>query len=135
MSGQGKDDLEYANLLALKSRPREVFLGRFCLLWAIVCALVPIYFIKQMAVIDEAEYYAGITDDYDNVDKGWMVYWLFLGLGVVCFAAGGNLLAWMYRRRWLLQQGEMVTGDASIHGFEDESVGKSQSVDADYQQM
>lgn len=135
MSGQGKDDLEYAQLLALKNRSKEVFMGRYSLLWTLICGLVPIYFIKQMAVIGEAEYYSGIKDDYDNVDKGWTVYWLFLSVGLVVFAAGGNVAAWFWRKRWLLHQGELVSGDISMHGFDDEGVSNSQSVDGDYQKM
>ena len=118
-SGQGKDDVEYANLVSMKERPREIFQGRLCLFWAIVCALVPIYFIHQMAVINEAEYYAGITDDYDNPKKGWKVYALFMIIGVGLFAIGGVVAAWFHRRWYLLHQGKIsYDGDISLHGVE-----------------
>ena len=126
-SGQGKDDLEYANLVSMKNRPREVFLGRFCLLWTLVCALVPVYILRQMRIIDEAEYYAGIKDDYENVHKGWIIYWLFIGVGVFVFAFGGNGLAWLYRRWWLLHSGSISQGDLSVHGVELGATSESRS--------
>jgi hypothetical protein len=117
-SGQGKDDLEFANYAVLQSRPRELFLGRFCVLWTIVCASVPVYILRQMRIIDEREQSAGISEDYDNADKGWIIYGLFLGVGVLGIAAGGNVLAWLYTRWWLLHQATSSRGDLSMHGFD-----------------
>ncbi|CAB9520182.1 expressed unknown protein [Seminavis robusta] len=116
MSGQGKDDVEFANINALKNKSREVFLGWFCLAWTVVCAAVPIYILHQMSIIVEREYYAGISDNYDNPKKGWAVYWLFIGIGVLGGGVGGNALAWMYRRWWILHQGSAAEGDLSVHG-------------------
>lgn len=126
-SGQGKDDLEYASLIASKNRSREVFLGRFCLLWAIICALVPVYILCQMRIIDEAEYYAGIKDDYENADKGWIIYCVLMGVGVLGVAMGGNALVWLYRRWWLLHQGHFAEDDLSTHGDDYNAVGAASS--------
>ena len=134
-SGQGKEDLEYANLLCLKDRPHEIFQGRFCLLWAVVCALVPVYILHQMSIIDEAEYYAGITDEYDNVQKGWVVYGLFMSIGVVLVGMGGTALCWFYRRWWILNQGSTMHGDISRHGVEGVSKSESHQSGEDYQRM
>jgi len=117
-SGQGKDDVEYASLMAQKARPRELFFGRFSLFWLIICISVAIYLLHVMYVIDEAEYYAGITDDYENADKGWILFWMFLGIGVIGAGLGGSCLAWLHRRWWLLHQGVNYIGDLSIHGFD-----------------
>lgn len=134
-SGQGKEDLEYANLLALKNRPREVFLGRFALVWTIVCALVPVYILHQMRIIHDREFWAGIQDDYEDVDKGWIIYWLFLGVGILGVAMGGNALAWLRRRWWLLHQGTLTDGDLSIHGYGGAAAVTDSHSGEDYQQM
>lgn len=133
-SGQGKDDVQYASLLGLKNKPREVFMGRLCLFWFIVCVGVAIFILRQMSIIDEAEYYAGITDEYDNVDKGWKVFWLFIGIGVFGVAIGGTALAWINRRWWLLHQGTFSMGDLSIHGFDGMAASESQAGE-DYLRM
>lgn len=118
MSGQGKDDVEFANLDLLKNRSREIFLGRFSLVWTIVCASVPVYLLHQMKIVDDEEYSAGILDDYDNADKGWKVYWAFLVVGVLGVAAGGNALAWQFQRWWFLYQGSTSPGELSTHGID-----------------
>ena len=133
-SGQGKEDLEYANMAANKSRSRELFFGWFSLAWTLVCIGVALYILRQMSIIDEAEYYAGITDEYDNVNKGLKVFCLFMVLGVFGCGICGTGLAWVHRRWWILHQGNLSIGDLSIHGFDGVVVNESQSVD-DYQQM
>ena len=115
-SGQGKDDIEFASLMAQKNRPREVFLGLFCLAWTILCLAVTVYILLQMGVVDEAEYFEGVTDDYDNVSKGWKVFSLYVGIGILGVAMGGTVLAWINRRYWLIYQGTLSMGDLSIHG-------------------
>lgn len=135
-SGQGKEDLEYANAVCMRDRPREIFQGRFCLGWAVVCALIPLYILHQMSVIDQAESYAGITDDYDNVQKGWVLYGLFMGVGVVLVAMGGTALCWFYRRWWILHQGDLEIGDISRHGVEPNvSYTESHQSAEEYQRM
>lgn len=126
-SGQGKDDVEHASLMGLRNRPYEVFLGRFALAWTIVCICVAIYILHQMSVIDQAEYYAGITDEYEDVHVGWKIFGLFIGIGIFGVAIGGTVLAWINRRWWILHQGTLSMGDLSIHGC-----GRSGD---DYQQM
>ena len=136
-SGQGKDDVEYANLVSMKDRPREIFQGRLCLFWAIVCALVPIYILHQMSIINEAEYWAGITDDYDNLKKGWIVYACLMIFGVGLVAIGGMIAGWYYRRWYLLYQGSIhYDGDISMHGVEGGVLGsRSHQSGEDYERM
>lgn len=126
-SGQGKDDVEYASLMARRSRPREVFLGLFCLAWTVLCLVVTVYILHQMAVIDELETYEGVVNDYDVATKGWRVFWLFIGIGMIVGAFGGTILAWINRRWWIIHQGTVSMGDLSIHGC-----GKTSD---DYQRM
>jgi hypothetical protein len=131
-SGQGKDDVEFASLVGLKDKPRENFLGWFSFVWTLICIGVTVFILHQMSVIDEAEYNAGVTDDYDNVKKGWKVFSLFVGIGIFGVAICGTGLAWLNRRWWLLHQGTLSMGDLSIHGFDGVVVA---STGDDYQRM
>jgi len=126
-SGQGKEDLEYADLIFKQDRPREVFEGRLCLLWAIFTAVIPLYILHQMAIIDEAEFWAGLEDTYDNVNTGWLVYGLFMSVGVMLFGVGGTILCWFYRRWWIVSQGNLHVGDISMHGVEGVSGSESEA--------